>query len=186
MIVTTLRKIRAAHPCEPGWERLLRALNKTKADDELLPLELVLDSNGVNDAIWCLRAVDGVDNLARLFAVACARRVQHLLPNPRLWAAFDVAERYAMGEASDDELADACADVADIADTNYFGNVAFAVTRPTFAAAATAAAFATVVLAANAANNAADDDCFDAAKDDERAWQAEEFRRLCRREGRYA
>lgn len=40
----------------------------------------------------------------RLFAVRCARRVQHLMTDPRSLAALDVAERYARGEATDEEL----------------------------------------------------------------------------------
>ena len=41
----------------------------------------------------------------RLFAVRCARRVQHLMTDPRSIAALDVAERHAKGEATDEELA---------------------------------------------------------------------------------
>jgi hypothetical protein len=40
----------------------------------------------------------------RLFAVWCARRVQHLMQDPRSIAALDVAERYANGEATREEL----------------------------------------------------------------------------------
>ena len=40
-----------------------------------------------------------------LFAVRCARRVQHLMTNPRSVAALDFAERHARGEATDAELA---------------------------------------------------------------------------------
>ena len=49
--------------------------------------------------------LDGLsDKQLRLFAVRCARRVQHLMTDPRSIAALDVAERYAQGEATDDEL----------------------------------------------------------------------------------
>ena len=41
----------------------------------------------------------------RLFAVWSAMQVQHLLADPRSLAALDVAERYANGEATDEELA---------------------------------------------------------------------------------
>jgi len=44
------------------------------------------------------------DKQLRLFAIRCARRVQHLMTDPRSIAALDVAERYANGEATDDEL----------------------------------------------------------------------------------
>ena len=50
--------------------------------------------------------LDGLtDAQLRLFAVRCARRVQHLMTDPRSLAALDVAERHAKGEATDEELA---------------------------------------------------------------------------------
>ena len=106
---TTLNKIRSHNPCLSGWAKLLRHLGKTQADDEPLSLGTILDSNGLEDALWCLRAVDGHEREMRLFAVWCARRVQHLMTDPRSIAAIDVAERYANGEATDEELAAAWA-----------------------------------------------------------------------------
>ena len=47
------------------------------------------------------------DSQKRLFAVRCARRVQHLMTEPRSVAALDVAERYALGQASGAELTQA-------------------------------------------------------------------------------
>ena len=41
----------------------------------------------------------------RLFAVFCARQVQHLMTDPRSIEAINVAEKYAQDQASDDELA---------------------------------------------------------------------------------
>jgi len=114
---TTLNKIRAHRPCESGWVKLLRHLGKTQADDEPLALATVLESNGLDDALWCLRAC-GIDREARLYAVWCARQVQHLMTDPRSLAALDVAERYANGEATDEELAaawDAAWDAAEAA-----------------------------------------------------------------------
>ena len=110
-MITTLNQIRAHGPCADGWRKLLANLGKTCADDEPLPITTVLDSNGLDDALWCLRAVPGHDREKRLYAVWCARQVQHLLTDPRSMAALDVAERHANGLASDDEL-DAASDVA--------------------------------------------------------------------------
>ena len=101
---TTLNKIRAHGPCADGWQKLLAYLGKTKADDEDLPILTILNSNGLDDALWCLRAVDGHDKEMRLYAVWCARQVQHLMTDQRSIDAIDVAERFANGEATTDEL----------------------------------------------------------------------------------
>jgi hypothetical protein len=108
---TTLKKIRACSPCSDGWTKLLSNLGKTKADDEPLAITTILDSNGLNDALWCLRAVDGHQREMRLFAVDCARSVQHLMIDQRSLAAINVAERHADGLATDSEL-DAAWDAA--------------------------------------------------------------------------
>ena len=105
MIYTTLNRIRAYSPCESGWRKLLTHLDKTRADDEPLALVTVLDSNGLDDALWCLRAEPQHASLYRLYAVRCARRVQHLMTDPRSLRALDVAEAHAWGRATNDELA---------------------------------------------------------------------------------
>jgi hypothetical protein len=112
---TTLNAIREHGPCADGWKKLLAHLNKTQPDDEPLSIITVLDSNGLNDALWCLRAVTGCDREIRLYAVWCARQVQHLMTDPRSLAALDVAERHANGLVTDDELAAAWAAAGDTA-----------------------------------------------------------------------
>lgn len=64
--------------------------------------------------IW-IATRDGVltDKDLRLFAVWSARQVQHLMRDSRSLAALDVAERYARGEAADDELTAAWAAARD-------------------------------------------------------------------------
>ena len=101
---TTLNKIRSFNPCEGGWIKLLKHLRKTKADDETLSLETILDSNGFQDALWSLKAVDGINKDARLFAVACVQRVAHLNPDPRVQECLNAATRYSNGDASEEEL----------------------------------------------------------------------------------
>jgi hypothetical protein len=103
-MMTTLNAIRAHRPCADGWAKLLCHLGKTQADDEPLAITTILDSNGLHDALWCLRAVTGHDREIRLLAVWCARQVKHLMTDPRSIAALDVAERFANGEATHDEL----------------------------------------------------------------------------------
>ena len=101
---TTLNKIRKYEPCTDGWQKLLTHLGKTKADDEPLSLLTIIDSNGLDDALWCLRAVEGHAKEIRLYAVWCARQVQHLLKDQRSLDALDMAERYANGQATEAEL----------------------------------------------------------------------------------
>ena len=101
---TTLNRIRAHWPCKDGWTKLLAALGKTKADDEPLPIVTILDSNGLGDALWCLRAVDGHDREIRLYAVWCARQVQYLMTDARSIEALNISERFANGLATIEEL----------------------------------------------------------------------------------
>ena len=134
---TTLNEIRKNSPCESGWRKLLSNLGKTGPDDEPLSILAVLDSNGIDDALWCLRAVEGHDKKIRMYAVWCARQVQHLMTDQRSVAALDVAERFANGEATPVELYAA-------------GSTAWAV-----AGAARSAAWAAAEAAAWAATGAA-------------------------------
>jgi hypothetical protein len=146
---TTLNKIRLHSPCTSGWTKLLKYLGKTAADDVELDLLTVLESNGLDDALWCLRAVDGFDKEKRLMAVAFAREVQHLMKDPRSLAALDVAERFANGVATKAELeaAHAAARAAARAAADAAADDA--------ARAAAYAAYAAAYAAANAAYEAA-------------------------------
>jgi hypothetical protein len=74
------------------------------------------------------------DKELRLFAVFAARQVQHLMTDSRSIAAIDVAERFANGEASVEEL-----------------ETAYAVARAVARAAAYTAAYATTSAARAAA-----------------------------------
>lgn len=109
MIYTTLNRIRAQFPRHEGWAKLLKSLNKTAADDEPLSFVAILDSNGLDDALWCCRAEPQHASLWRHFAVDCAESVRHLMTDARSTAALDVARRHANGEATDQELAAAMA-----------------------------------------------------------------------------
>ena len=111
MIYTTLNCIREHSPCRDGWERLLRHLGKTKADDAPIGLDEILASNGLDDALWCLRSVPEESRRWRHLAVRFARTVDHLMTDHRSLTALDVAERYADGLASDADL-DAARDAA--------------------------------------------------------------------------
>ena len=114
MINTTLNKIREHSPCgikpndygcRTGWLKLLDHLGKTTSDDEPLPLLTVLESNGLDDCLWCLRSVPEYNQVWRMYAVWCARQVRHLMTDARSLAALDVAWAHANGLATDEELA---------------------------------------------------------------------------------
>lgn len=136
---TTLNEIRDQSPCTEGWTKLLRTLGKTQADNEPLSIITILESNGLDDALWCLRAVKNRNKEIRLYMVWCARQVQHFMTDPQSLDALDVAERFANGEATQKELA-AAGTVA--------GTAAFYVSKGSAGAvafnAARAAAWATV------------------------------------------
>ena len=100
--VKTLEDIRALNPCyDPDkyapddWEGT--ALDVLKA--EQVPAE---------DRLWLVCHDGWIDNKTlRLFAVWCARQALALVshPDPRSINAVNVAERYANGEATKNELA---------------------------------------------------------------------------------
>jgi hypothetical protein len=136
---TTLNKIREHSPCVTGWSKLLTHLGKTKTDDEPLSIATIVESNGLDDALWCLRAVDGHNKEIRLFAVWCACQVQHLMTDSRSLAALDVAEAYAHGNATDKELA-AAWNAAGAAAWNAAGAAAWNAAGAAAGAAARAAA----------------------------------------------
>jgi hypothetical protein len=171
---TTLNKIRSHDPCGSGWRKLLKHLGKTEADDEPLPLLTVLESNGLDDALWCLRAVDGRDKEIRLFAVWCARQMQHLMTDPRSIAALDVAEKFANGAATRDELA-AARDAAGDAARSAAGVAAGVAARDAARSAAWEAAWA---AARGAAGDAAKAAAWEAAWAAARDAQEKKFREL--------
>ena len=172
---TTLNQIREFSPCASGWKKLLAHLEKTTADDEPLSILTVLDSNGLDDALWCLRAVKGHDREIRLFGIWCARRVQHLMTDPRSIAALDVAEQFANGQATKQQLAaarDAARDTAwDVErDAAWFAARVAAGAAAAWDAARAAAWAAARDVAWDAAWDVAWDAAWDVARDV--AWDA--------------
>ena len=172
---TTLNDIRSKSPCESGWSTLLKALNKTKADDEPVSFEFILDSNGLDDALWCCCAAPQYDREWRLFAVWCAKQVQHLNTDHRVTDAINIAEKFANGEATFEQRAAAnAASAAWDAAWAASDAASYAARAAAWAASAAAsyAASAASSYAANAAANAA-------ARAAARAVQIQMFRRLC-------
>ena len=104
MDYTTLNNIRIYGPCKKGWATLLSHLGKTKADDEPVSFLTILESNGLDDAIWCLQTVPDLQRESQKFAIWCAKQVRRQMAD-RFSALLNVAERYVNGEASNGEMA---------------------------------------------------------------------------------
>jgi hypothetical protein len=108
-ITTTLEAIRKCEPCEDGWVKLLKHLGKTKADSEPLKFSTILESNGLDDALWCLRTLP-VEHYYKIRHMAAdyAERVLHIFEaampgdnRPRL--AIEAARKFANGEIGHQE-----------------------------------------------------------------------------------
>ena len=104
MITTTLRQIRQHSPCRKGWHTLLTFLGKTEADDEPLPLTTILQSNGLDDALWCLRTITGYDREITRFVLACVQEVSHLMTDKRSLDVLSALERHLESPLSKQEL----------------------------------------------------------------------------------
>ena len=74
-LTTTLARIREHSPCTSGWKTLLQHLGGIDAYGEDTPINLltILDSNCVQDMLWCLRAtVEDSKSVASQLAIAFA------------------------------------------------------------------------------------------------------------------
>ena len=188
-VMITLQKIRDKAPCSSGWGKLLKAKAGVGMDAEF-PLSDVLDSNGLEDTLWCLHCLPEHDNLWRLYAVWCARQVKHLMKDQRSIDALDVAERYARGLATDAELSAALAAAEAAWDAAAWAARAAAWAAAEAARAASgAAAWAARAAARDAARDAwdASDAAGAAARDAARdAWDASDAAGAAARDAAWA
>lgn len=124
----TLKQLRDGGACFSGYNRVVRMVQGKKftQSDKLriqylsceseikISLEEIARNNGLSDAIWCFRVIPGCERDARMFAIWCARQVEHMIKDKRSLDALDVAERFADGDATEGEVEHAakCADSA--------------------------------------------------------------------------
>ena len=116
MLTTTLPLLKKHLACDGRYAFLVAALRQRKHRGAI-PLSLILEVNGFDDALWALRAVPTVqiaerDRIARLFACDCVQRVlplfeQKFPDDRRPRQAVVVARRFVAGKATVDELTDA-------------------------------------------------------------------------------
>jgi hypothetical protein len=116
--VHTITDIRALGPCYDPVTGLNNRGERVNAG--FLPEDwtgtalniLAVTAIPAEDRLWVVLRAGWIDDRRlRLFAVWCARQALALIanPDPRSVAACDVAERYANGQATDDELSAAWA-----------------------------------------------------------------------------
>ena len=157
---TTLAILRAAKPCAEGWAKLLRHIGTDYPACKPIDFATILESNGIDDALWGLRAVlpeqePARDRAARLFACDCAEAVlpifERQVPiDARPREAIRVARAFAHGAATTDDLA-AARDAAWDAAWDAARDAAWAAARDAAGAAAGAAARDAARAAARAA-----------------------------------
>lgn len=181
----TLNKIRSNSPCYTGWEKLLKSMGKTKADNSRVLIAHLLDSNGINDTLWVISECipDELEKKRNMVAdltdpaIKAAESVLHIFENkypgdkrPRN-AIENAKENVRRARSGEERLsrkfyyavaaADAAAAAATAADAAADA-VAVAVAVEDAAAVAAAAAYA-VAAAATAAYAAAAADAYAAA-----------------------
>ena len=112
----TLKQLRDADACIEGYNKLVCHLSGKEFDaekethirfahNESISILTILESNGIDDALWALRCLENHDRDLRLFAVWCARKVEHLSHDERVKNCNDAAEKFANGVATAKELA---------------------------------------------------------------------------------
>ena len=140
---TTLNKIRGHSPCQDGWKKLLAHLGKKTANDDLLTFQTILESNGLDDALWCLRASNATEFEMRRFARLAALDVAHL------WDMPAIVREYL--ETGDETKCDAARDAARAAAQDAARAAMYAARAAWVAGAAWAAAWAAAQVAQDAA-----------------------------------
>jgi hypothetical protein len=110
MLHTTLKLCKAKDACVTGFKTLKRSLGKGHSDTDLIPLTHIIESNGLREALWALRAtVEPSEYLAREFAIFCARQVLHFFEDKypedsRVRDCIGAVERYNNKEITLEEL----------------------------------------------------------------------------------
>ena len=199
MLYTTFKKLHAAGACTSGYRKLAEHLGGIDhyGRDKDIPLTVVLESNGLSDALWCLRATTEPEIARQVRIELACRYAEHVMPiwgkeypaDRRLHLAIAAARKCLIdnSEASLAAARAAARDAWDAADAAWAAawaaeSAAWAAARDADAAArdADAAAWAAAdaawaaAWAADAA--AADAAAADAARAAEKEWQVAQFR----------
>jgi hypothetical protein len=161
----------------PYTSMVARLQAKQKVDfdhDQEISILSILDRMGIDAALTFLDAVDGYDKEKRLLAVTFVNQISHLIESQVLDSALEVAEAFALGKATRQELHEAHAQAKQV--QMRIWHVARAVTWATSEDAAVAARCA-ALDARSAIRATANNDTL--AMHNHEVAQAQELRRVC-------
>jgi len=105
LLTTTTERIDACNPCDERRNRAAQLLGITKPSEKPISYVELIDTLGLEDALWCCRAEPGLTQIWRRYAVWCAQQVQHVRTDQRSLKTLDLAERHAIVDAIYAELA---------------------------------------------------------------------------------
>jgi hypothetical protein len=177
-LVTTFNRLHSADACASGYGKLanfirdnLGVVPKDFGMDRPIPVALILESNGIDDALWVLRNAhcgDGDAERNRFLRLLACDFAEHVLPifekhhsdDNRPRQAIEAARLFEDGKVSYKEMATARAAARAAAYAAY---------------AAADAAYAAYAARADAAAYAARADAADAARLTEKQWQSDRF-----------
>ena len=162
MLTTSFANVKEHHACAAGYQKLARHLRGVReyGANTPIPLLTILESNGLMDALWCLRAVPPEQThearrIGSLLTADSAKRVLHIYErqypgDPRVADCIEGVYKYWRGEI----------DLETLRKLRAAAHAAYAAYAAAAADAAYAAAYAAAAHAAYAS---------------EREWQAERF-----------
>ena len=189
ILTTTFALLHKHDACMKGYEKLAKHLGGVrKYGDRPIPLAVVLDSNGLNDTLWCLRAVeqDWLTVVRPLLRQYLADLLEHILSRAGQHEALVQTEIKLLRDPKTTE--EQFREYAAVYAATYAYAAVYAAATYAYAAVYAAAAYAaaatyavdTAVYAATyavyAAVYAATYDAADVYRKEERAWQTERLR----------
>lgn len=115
-LTTSLKLLRSRNACAHRYNALVEALGPNWPDTKRIPLALILEKNGLDDALWALRAVPKkqirrAEQIGYLLACDCAEHILGIWEDfrpidNRLRKALGVMRKFLTGTATIEELDD--------------------------------------------------------------------------------
>ena len=182
-LTTTFAKLKATSAYESGYKKLAQHLGGITKYGKDTPINLltILESNGVDDMMWSLRAVDNpdVERIARFIACDCAEaslvEYEEYTPDdnrPRV--AIETARRFADGTATQEEMSAAQSAAQSAAESAAWSAARSAARAAAWSTARSAARSAAESAARSAARSVAESAAQSAAQSvaESAAWSA--------------